>query len=84
MDTGGYAYTLGSMRFEDGYLIKAVAMRSVPPLQGSPSLEELQRFNQAPNFLHSLLVLCFINDMSPFVAPGGAGRQGGCRGQRWG
>lgn len=44
---GGFYYLLnGSQRFEDGYLLKQVAVKSLVLEEALPPLDELQRFNQ--------------------------------------
>ena len=46
---GGFYYLLnGSQRFEDGYLVKPVAVKSLVLEEALPPLDELQRFNQVP------------------------------------
>ncbi|KAK9820946.1 hypothetical protein WJX81_001276 [Elliptochloris bilobata] len=44
---GGFYYLLnGSQRFEDGYLVKPVAVKSLVLEEALPPLDELQRYNQ--------------------------------------
>lgn len=46
---GGFYYLLnGNQRFEDGYLVKPVAAKSLVLEEALPPLDELQRFNQVP------------------------------------
>ena len=46
---GGFYYLLnGNQRFEDGYLVKPVAVKSLVLEEALPPLDELQRFNQVP------------------------------------
>ncbi len=47
-DGSGFYFVLnGSQRFEDGYLLKQVALKSLMLEEALPPLDELQRFNQA-------------------------------------
>ena len=47
-DGSGFYFLLnGAQRFEDGYLLKQVAVKSLLLEEALPPLDELQRFNQA-------------------------------------
>jgi transcription elongation factor SPT5 len=47
-ETGAVEYVLGgSQRFQDGYLVKKLSLKSLAPEDGVPPLNELQRFNGA-------------------------------------
>ena len=47
-DGSGFYFVLNSsQRFEDGYLLKQVALKSLLLEEALPPLDELQRFNQA-------------------------------------
>ena len=67
-DNDGYIYNLGSMRFQDGYLLKGVSLKGVIPIMDSlPPIDELQRFNQVGILVFSIDIHYYASRASAHI-----------------